>query len=228
MPTIEDPLPKSLRDLEPTAIDGKKIEHVAKRLKCLRKFRGHVLGGKIAAAMSLRTNLAVGLAADPDGEVGDAPLVPDVLAQVRGTGTRPRLWVADRQFCDLVQPAQFAAAGDHFPIQVIRQYVAAAQGIASEEISIENLFQDVTRQSIGWTEVLSTHDTVAPLQTTWTAAQLARRLKELLRKPWREAWRKAPSSSHKPQQNDQQYLKGGHNSVYRILRDARKVRKKVA
>jgi hypothetical protein len=353
LPTAENPLPKSLRDLEPTAVDGKKIKFVAKRLKALRDIKGHVLGGKIVAAMSLRTNLAVGLAADPDGEIGDASLVAPVLVQVRGTIRRVRLWIADRQFCDLIQTHQFIAEGDHFVIrynakvkfyrdpdrrvktgvdaegrkyqeewgwlggprdprrlyvrmitlwrpdgeaiilvtdlldekkypatdllavylmrwgiesmfqrvtevfhlrtliggtpqatvfqaafclllynliQVIRQYIATAQEIEPEVISTENLFEDVTRQLISWTEMLSTRDTVALLQTTCTAAQLARRLEALLYKPWREAWRKAPSSSHKPQRNDQQYLKGGHNSVYRILRDARnaanKARKK--
>jgi DDE family transposase len=348
LPPTENSLPKSLRYLELTAIDGKKIKHVVKRLKALRTIKGQVFGGKIVAAMSLRTNLAVGLAADPDGEVGDTPLVPAVLAQVRGIAQRPRLWIADRQFCDLIQPQQFAAEGDHFLIrynakvkfyrdisrkvktgvdaegrtyhvewgwlgsskdprrvyvrrvtlkrqgaedvilvtdlldeekypaldllaaylmrwgiecmfqritevfhlrtligstpqatifqaafclllynliQVMRQYIAAAQEIKPEVISTENLFVDVTRQLISWTEMLSTGDTVALLQTTCTAAQLARRLEVLLRKPWREAWRKAPSSSHKPQRNDQEYLKGGHNSVYRILRDARKARK---
>src|SRR6476660_8108586 len=44
-PAAENPLPKSLREFEPTAIDGKKIKHVAKRLKILRTIKGHVLGG---------------------------------------------------------------------------------------------------------------------------------------------------------------------------------------
>jgi hypothetical protein len=347
-PAAENPLPKSLEEFEPSAIDGKKIKHVLKRIKALRGFKGHVLGGKLVAILSLRTGLAVALAANPDGEVSDAPLVPDALAQARGTSTRPRLMIADRLFCDLVQPQQFLAEGYHFVIrwnakvnfhrdssrpiktgvnedglsyfeewgwlgsandprripvrritlkrsgaedvilvtdlldgkkypatdllavylmrwgienmfqrvtevfhlgrliggtpqatifqasfclllynvvQVIRQYIASAQDLEPEAISIENLFDDVTRQLISWTEVLSTRDTVALLQTTWTAAQLSRRLDELLRHPWREAWRKAPSSSHNPQKNDKQYLKGGHNSVYRILRDARKTRK---
>lgn len=350
-PAAENPLPKSVRQLEPTAIDGKKIKHVTKRLKALRNIKGHVLGGKIVAAMSLRTNLAVALAADPDGEVGDTPLVPGVLAQIRGTSARKRLMICDRQFCDLIQPRLFLNEGYHFliryngkvkfyrdpkravktgvdqegrpyiqewgwlggpddprrlyvrritlkrqgaedvilvtdlldqneypagdlldaylmrwgiesmfqritevfhlrtligstpratvfqaafclllynMIQVIRQYIAAGQKIEPEAISTENLFTDVTRQLVGWTEVLPTRDTLALLQTTWTAAQVSRRLEELLRNQWRDAWHKAPSSSHKPQRNDQEYLKGGHNSVYRILRDARRARKKAA
>jgi hypothetical protein len=348
-PAAENPLPKSLRDFEPTAIDGKKIKHVARRLKVLRKTRGLILGGKIVVAMSLRTNLAVALDANPDGEVSDAPLVPGVLAQARGTTDRPRLWIADRQFCDLIQPAQFTAEGDHFLIrynakvkfhrdpsrpvktgaddnglkfreewgwigslrdsrrravrritleragaedvilltdlldertypatdllavylmrwgienmfqqitevfhlrkligstpqatvfqaafclllynltQVIRQYIAAAQEIEPETISTEKLFDDVTRQLISWTEMLSTRDTLGLLQTAWTPAQLVRRLDQALRESWRDSWKKAPSSCHKPQHNDQEYLKGGHNSVYRILRDARSTPKR--
>jgi hypothetical protein len=350
-PAAENPIPKSLQCFDPTTIDGKKIKHVVKRLKVLRNIKGHVLGGKLVVAMSLRTNLAVAVGADPDGEISDAPLVPSMLAQVRGTSKRPRLWVGDRQFCDLVQPEQFTAEGDHFLIrwnakvkfhrdcrrsvktgvneegltymqewgwlgspkdprrryvrritlkrpgaedvilvtdlldenkypatdllalylmrwgiecmfqrvtevfhlrtligstpqatvfqasfclllynliQVIRQYIAAAQELEPEAISTENLFNDVTRQLISWTEMLPTRDTLTLLQTTWTAAQLSHRLEELLRNTWREAWRKAPSSSHKPQRNDQEYLKGGHNSVYRILRDARRTRKRTA
>jgi hypothetical protein len=345
----ENPLPKSLQKFEPTALDGKKIKHVLKRLKVLRGLKGHVLGGKLLGAMSMRTNLAVGLTADPDGEISDAPLVPSLLAQIRGTSTLVRLIICDRQFCDLIEPWLFLNEGYHFVIrwnakvkfhrdlsrpikeghsadglpyseewgwlgspkdprriyvrritlqrpgaedvilvtdlldeqeypagdllavylmrwgienmfqrvtevfhlrrligstpqatvfqasfclllynliQVIRQYIAAAQEMEPETISTENLFDDVTRQLISWTEVLSTRDTVTLLQTTWTAAQLTRRLQELLQNTWRDAWLKAPSSSHKPQKNDQQYLKGGHNSVHRILRDARKARKR--
>lgn len=346
-PVADNPLPKSLRDLELTAIDGKKIKHVAKRMKALRTVKGHVLGGKTVVALSLRTNLAVGLAADPDGEVSDAPLVPKLLAQVRDTSDRPRLWIADRQFCDLNQPQLFSAEGDHFLIrynaklkfhrdhkrriqpgqdgqgrtykeewgwlgsasdkrrryvrritlkrkdaedvilitdllddnkypavdllrvylmrwgiermfqrvtevfhlkaligsspqatifqaafcfllynliQVIRGYIAAAQEIEPEDISTENLFEDVKRQLIGWTEMLSTADTVALLQTTWTPAQVAHRLEVLLRSTWSECWWKAPAKRTAPQQHEKQYLKGGHDSVYRILRKARKTK----
>ena len=88
-------LPKSLRHFTALALDGKKLKHVAKRMKALRKVKGQVLGGKLVVALNVATGLAVALDAHPDGEVSDAPLVPGVLAQVRGVTSGPRLWVSD-------------------------------------------------------------------------------------------------------------------------------------
>src|SRR5262249_30663463 len=42
---------------------------------------------------------------------------PALLPQVRTWVTGQRLWVADRQFCDLRQTAAFAAAQDHFVVR---------------------------------------------------------------------------------------------------------------
>ena len=53
----------------------------------------------------------------PDGETNDAKLVPALLPQVREQVAGTRLWVADRQFCDLTQTAAFAAGGDHFLVR---------------------------------------------------------------------------------------------------------------
>jgi Transposase DDE domain len=110
-------LPDSLAGMQALAVDGKKIKHVAKRLKALRHVRGQVLGGKLVVALCLNTGLAVALDADADGEVSDAPLVPEVLRQARHTVPGPRLWLADAQFCDLNQPALLGAEGDHFLIR---------------------------------------------------------------------------------------------------------------
>src|SRR5438067_1023227 len=55
--------------------------------------------------------------ADPDGEANDIRLVPRVLPLARAAVAGPRLWVADRQFCDLDQPARFCAGGDHYLIR---------------------------------------------------------------------------------------------------------------
>jgi IS4 transposase len=111
------PLPKSLASMELLALDGKKIKHVARRLKVLRQMRGHILGGKLVVALSVNTRLALALDAHADGEVSDAPLVPEVLRQVRGRYPGPRLWLADRQFCDLIQPEQLSRDGDHYIIR---------------------------------------------------------------------------------------------------------------
>lgn len=110
-------VPASLRAFVVVALDGKKIKHVAKRLKALRKVKGHVLGGKLVAAQEVVSGLAIGLQAVADGEASDAPLVPAVVAQVRGLRPGPRLWLADAQYCDLVQPRQLGADGDHYVIR---------------------------------------------------------------------------------------------------------------
>jgi hypothetical protein len=340
-------VPESVQGMEVVYYDGKKIKHVAKRLKVLRKVRGHVLGGKLVVAQSLSTGMAVAISADQDGETGDQPLVPDVVEEVRRVIPGPRLHVGDRAFCDLNQPCLFTEdEGDHFVvrwnrkvkfrrddrwetatgtdrygrtyredwgwigsekdgrrryvrriwlerpgkdedvilltdlvdpdeypaddllevylhrwgiekmfqkvtevfhlhtligstpqatvfqasfcfllynmIQIIRAYIAEGQSMEANEISTENLFYDVHRQLTAWTEVLSTEATVDLLSTTWTAAQVAKRLRQLLHKEWSECWRKAPSNTHRAPPKSTSYLKGGHTSVYRLMQSARR------
>jgi hypothetical protein len=57
--------------------------------------------------------VVVAMATHADGETNDAKLVPALVPQVREQVRGKRLWVADRQFCDLTQPAAFMQAGDH-------------------------------------------------------------------------------------------------------------------
>jgi Transposase DDE domain len=110
-------LPPSIQGLRVMVVDGKAIKRVAKRLKPLQGRQGGVLGGKALVALELRSGLAVAMATDPDGETNDAKLVPALLPQVRTRVAGPRLWVADRQFCDLTQTAAFAAGGDPFVVR---------------------------------------------------------------------------------------------------------------
>jgi hypothetical protein len=339
-------VPASLHEMEVIYYDGKKIKHVAKRLKALRKVRGHVLGGKLVVAQSLSTGMALAIGACEDGETADPPLVPDVLEEVRRVVPQLRLHVGDRAFCDLKQACLFTKEeGDHFlvrwnrkvkfhrddrwetvtgtdcrgltyredwgwignegdprrryvrrihlerpgkeedlilltnlvdpdeypaddllqvylqrwgieqmfqkvtevfhlqtligstpqatvfqasfclllynMIQVIRAYIAEGQEIEVKEISTENLFYDVHRQLTAWNEVLSVEATVGLLSTTWTAAQVANRLRQLLHGQWSECWRKAASNTHRAPPKNTDYLKGGHTSVYRLIQQAR-------
>jgi hypothetical protein len=110
-------LPASLAALTVVIVDGKKIKRVAKRLLAVRGRPGKVFGGKLLAAYLPAEGLAVALAADPDGEANDIRLVPRLLPQVRACVAGPRLWVADRQFCDLDQPGRFTEDGDHYLIR---------------------------------------------------------------------------------------------------------------
>jgi hypothetical protein len=107
----------SLKAFTLLAVDGKKLKHVAHRLKILRSVRGQVLVAKLLVALDMTTGLAVAMTADLDGETSDAPLVPGLLAQVRTRYQGPILYVEDRQFCDLVQPGLIRAAKDHYLIR---------------------------------------------------------------------------------------------------------------
>ena len=111
------PVSPALRDLEVIIVDGKAIKRVAKRLKPLRGRKGGVLGGKALVALELRSGVVVAMATHVDGETNEAKLVPALLPQVREQVTGRRLWVADRQFCDLTQPAAFAQGEDQFLVR---------------------------------------------------------------------------------------------------------------
>lgn len=108
------PLPKSLEAMKIVILDGKQIKNVAKRLKPVRGKPGKVIGGKILAFYLPSEGLVVSMAADPDGEANDIRLMPDAIPNARARIAGIRLWVADRQFCDLNQPERLTEEGDHF------------------------------------------------------------------------------------------------------------------
>lgn len=116
-PPPTDPLPASLAGLEVYIVDGKKLKRVAKRLLPARKLAGKLFGGKLLVAWRPRSGLVLAMAANPDGEANDCRLVPDLLTEVRTLVSGPRLAVADRQFCDLIQLERFAADNDHFAVR---------------------------------------------------------------------------------------------------------------
>jgi hypothetical protein len=107
-------LPPSLQGLEPIVLDGKALKRVAKRLKPLRKIKGGVLGGRALVAMRLRTGLIIGMHADPDGQANDVRFVPDLMPRLRQAVPGPRIFLGDRQFCNLLHLELYAAEEDHF------------------------------------------------------------------------------------------------------------------
>jgi hypothetical protein len=111
------PVSLALRDLEGIIVDGKASKRVAKRLKPLRGRKGGVLGGKALVALELRRGVVVAMATHAEGETNEAKLVPALLPQVREQVAGRRLWVADRQFCELTQPAAFAVGDEHFLVR---------------------------------------------------------------------------------------------------------------
>lgn len=110
-------LPASLTELTVVVGDGKTLKRVAKRLLPARGVAGKVYGGKLLVAFLPSEGIAVTMAADPDGERNECRLVPQVVEQTRQVVSGPRLWVFDRQFCDLVQTARCSEDGDHFLIR---------------------------------------------------------------------------------------------------------------
>jgi Transposase DDE domain len=110
----QTPLPESLHGYQIEIFDGKAIKRVAKRLKPLWGMAGGVLGGRALVAMDMRNGLATAMYAHPDGDANEARFVADLVPEVRRLVSGRRLYVGDRQFCDLTQPAHFAAQGDAF------------------------------------------------------------------------------------------------------------------
>ena len=114
--TLASPLPASLEGWTVINVDGKKLKHLPKRLLPARRLKGKLYGGKLVVAMDQRTGLTLAMEAVLDGETSDAPLVPGLLKQLRERVSGPRLYVEDRQFCDLVQPG-LLQEDEHFLIR---------------------------------------------------------------------------------------------------------------
>ena len=110
-------LPASVAALTVVGGDGKTLKRGAKRLLPARGVAGKVYGGKVLVAFLPREGVAVARAAEPDGERNECRLVPQVVAHTRQVVSGPRLWVVDRQFCDLGQTAQWSEDGEHFLIR---------------------------------------------------------------------------------------------------------------
>jgi hypothetical protein len=110
-------MPASLAEFTIVVIDGKILKNVAKRLMVSRGKAGKLYGGKLLVAYVPAEGLARSFVADPDGETNDAKLIPSLIPRAREVIEGPRLWVLDRQFCDLTQPAVLADDGDHFVIR---------------------------------------------------------------------------------------------------------------
>jgi hypothetical protein len=118
--TIAHPLPDSLKEFWGLAFDGKKLKHVLRRLKPLRGLKGNIFGGKLLVVQDMATAQAVAVEAALDGETGDNPLVPGAIARVRSLPcSKPRLWVADRAFCEYKTLPLLAEHSDFFVVRYI-------------------------------------------------------------------------------------------------------------
>jgi hypothetical protein len=57
------------------------------------------------------------MAVHPDGDANEVGMVGVLVPEVRKIVSGPRLWLSDRAFCDLTQPARFKERGDHFLVR---------------------------------------------------------------------------------------------------------------
>lgn len=334
------PLPASLQAFTALLLDGKALKRVAKRLKLLRGVPGGLLGGKAVAALNWATGLVLAMHTHPDGDASERPLVKDLIAHTDALLPGPRLFVGDRNYCDLVQAARFTArAGDHFLVrlhgstgftpdaartprtgtdgagrtyeetwgwlgsvsnqrrryvrrihlrrpgegedeilvtsledadaypaadllwlyhqrwdiervfqkvtevfglqrligstpqacifqfafclllynimQLLRGYIAEAQGRETEQISLEKLFDDVERELVACQVVYTPAETVGHFQASLSGAAVRNWLRERLRGVWSDTWKVSARQTRKPPHRNR---KRTHNSVYRILR----------
>lgn len=121
VPSEREP-PKSLRAFSPCVLDGKAIKNVVKRSIPLRGLAAGLLGGRALVAMDWKTGMAVCMHAHPDGDANDVRFMPDLLPVARQHIPGPRVYVADRAFCDLTQPTRFTEVeGDHFLVRYHRK-----------------------------------------------------------------------------------------------------------
>lgn len=101
---------------------------------------------------------------------------------------------------------------------VVRAHVAAGATKAADGVSLEKLFGDVRRRLTGLVEVLGTAGVVARyVDVQWTPESRRAYPQELLGPAWREWWTESPPR-RRPTATPTEYLRGGHNSVYRIAR----------
>jgi len=139
-------VPPALRDYQVLIVDGKKLKRLPKRLKALRGAGGKLLGGKVVAGLLLNEGLIVAMEASPDGEANDAPLTPALLEQCEAEPPALRLYVADRQFCDLTIPRRIVELGQSFLIRYSKKMLFFAE---NEQI-LHDAQGRVVRDAQGW------------------------------------------------------------------------------
>lgn len=116
----DSPVPPSLTHLQVMTLDGKTIKNVRRQLKSLRALRGKLLGGKLCVAQDLHTGMALAMGVSEDAEANEVRLVPQVIEQIRAMDklAKPKLWMGDRQYCDLNLMQRFTEGSDHFLIRM--------------------------------------------------------------------------------------------------------------
>jgi hypothetical protein len=134
--------------------------------------------------------------------------ITEVFALRRLIGSTPQATVFQAAFCLLL----------YNMVQVLRGYVAAAQpqpGVA-EEVSTEQLFNDVQRELTTVSVLVPPAMVVAAYAEALSPEALRQRLHDLLSSLWTSRWRKAVNPKPRPKVANAKQS-GAHTSMHRLL-----------
>jgi hypothetical protein len=106
-------------------------------------------------------------------------------------------------------------------IHVLRSYVAAAEQWEPADVSLEKVFEDVERELIAWTVMVSPLETVTALGAIPSVAQVRKRLTKLLSNVWRDRWLKAVNEKPRPHRRKPPASRA-HTSIHRVLAEHRR------
>jgi hypothetical protein len=93
---------------------------------------------------------------------------------------------------------------------------SAPPAITVENFSLEKYFTDVTDELIAWNKIIPRTWTINALATPLSAAELRKRLHQLLHGRWDSNWLKAKKKKFRPKEVDPPQP-GGHTSVFRLI-----------
>ena len=104
---------------------------------------------------------------------------------------------------------------------IVRDYVAAGAKRTAPTISLHLLYNDIIEEMTAWMKVIGPGATLGVLQATmFTGPEDFRRyLQRTLSGVFTDRLAKAKTTKRPPKKPPRAYLKGGHSSVDRILRD---------
>ena len=137
--------------------------------------------------------------------------VTEVFPLKRLIGGTPQAGIFQMAFCLLL----------YNMIHVLRAYVAAAEQWEPADVSLEKLFDDVERELIAWTVLVTPSETTEVFGKLPSVAQVRRRLTKLLGNVWQDRWLKAVNEKPRPYGRKPKRSRG-HTSIHRVLEDHRR------
>jgi hypothetical protein len=137
--------------------------------------------------------------------------ITEVFGLARLIGGTPQATVFQLSFCLVLYNLT----------QAIRAIVAESGRRPTAEVSGEKVFRDVRKQLSSWRTVLSVEETLGCFAPRPTADAVGRRLQELLGQLWRDDWIKAKRKKAAAPHPPRPYRRGEHQSVHRVLSEAK-------